>query len=278
MNGSQFKITPTPPASIALDPGEEARLSFTVESLAAPDQVREVVLQALLIGDDGKDQEVDWLVVGPQRTLRMRGGQTETATITAHPTAGSPRGQHRVKLRVADQARPNDVYTDSPPVQCEVRAPGQKQAAAGIPPWLLGLVLAALLLGLVGTGLGLLGLRCGGPAEGACIDCPEGRPGPQGPAGPAGPAGPSLKACRWLYNGCDSAPGVECAQVCPRGTHPVTGSCDITAGGAVSEHRASVGPGVRFPPSNSPFTAFDRWVCEASTGRVQFTYALCCAP
>jgi hypothetical protein len=291
MNGSQFKITPTPPASIALDPGEEDKLSFTNENLAAPDQICQVVLQALLVGDDGKGKEVDWLVAGPERTLRMRGGQTETATLTAHPTAGSPRGTHRVKLRVADQERPNDVYADSPPVQCEVRAPGgTKKATGGLPGWLLGLVLAALLLGLVGTGLGLLGLSCGGPDEATCIDCPEGPRGPAGARGPTGPAGargstgpagadgPRLKACRWLFNGCNSPAGVECARVCPRGTHPVAGSCDITGGGTVVENRASVAAGTRFPASGSPFTAFDRWVCEASAGRVQSTYALCCEP
>jgi hypothetical protein len=31
-----------------------------------------------------------------------------------------------------------------------------------------------------------------------------------------------------------------------------------------------------FPPSPSPFTAYDRWVCETATGDMQFTYALCC--
>lgn len=282
MSSSPFRITPTPPTSVAVDPGREEKLSFTVENLAAPDQLREIVLQALLIGDDGKGREVAWLAAGPERTLRMSGGQTETLAITVRPTAESPRGRHRVKLRVADQDRPNDVYVDSPPVECEVRGPARKpKPPSGKPPaWLLALLVAALLLGLGGA-LGALRLGCGGAGDATCIDCPAGPagpPGPRGPAGPAGAAGPSLRACRWLYNGCNSPPNTECAQVCPRGTHPVTGSCDITAGGVLSEHRASVGPGTRFPPSNSPYTAFDRWVCEASTGRVQFTYALCCAP
>lgn len=279
MNASPFKITPTPPTSIALDPGEEDKLSFTIENLAAPGQVREIVLQALLIGEDGKGKEVDWLVVGPERILRMSGGQTETATITARPTAGTPRGKHRVRLRIADHERPNDVYADSPPVACEVRgAAGRpKPPPVRLPAWVLALLLAALLLGLGGA-LGALKLSCGGAGDATCIDCPAGLPGPRGPAGPAGAAGPSLRDCRWLFNNCNSLPNVECQQVCPRGTHPVAGSCDVTAGGVLSEHRASVRPGASFPASNSPFTAYDRWVCEASTGRVQFTYALCCAP
>lgn len=54
MTTSQFKITPTPPASLALSPGEEGELSFTIESLAAPDKIHEIMLQALLVAGGGR--------------------------------------------------------------------------------------------------------------------------------------------------------------------------------------------------------------------------------
>ncbi len=84
--------------------------------------------------------------------------------------------------------------------------------------------------------LGSLQFSCGVVEQQVCAaDCPAGPEGPAGPAGPRGPAGAGFGTCQWLYNNCNSAPGVECEQVCPAGTHPVTGSCDITFGGASSE-------------------------------------------
>jgi hypothetical protein len=114
-------------------------------------------------------------------------------------------------------------------------------------------------------------LSCGVVENTACAaDCP---PGPQGPPGPAGPA---LNSCQWLYTACEPGQG-ECQQVCPAGTHPVSGSCDAQAGATISENRASTGA-TAFPSSPAAFTAFDRWVCETATGNMQFTYALCCPP
>jgi hypothetical protein len=63
------------------------------------------------------------------------------------------------------------------------------------------------------------------------------------------------------------------------GTHVGT-LCDghVRANATLTEHRVSVDPQKPFPASSSPFTAFDRWVCETATGNMQFTCALCCAP
>jgi hypothetical protein len=129
-------------------------------------------------------------------------------------------------------------------------------------------VIAPLLAGLVaGLLIGPAQLSCGVVEKPACAadQCPP------------GPPGPSFGSCQWLYSKCGTGTG-ECAQICPAGTFPVTGSCDAEAGATLSEHRASVDPQKQFPPSGSPFTAFDRWVCETATGNMQFTYALCCAP
>ena len=132
-------------------------------------------------------------------------------------------------------------------------------------------VIAPLLAGLVaGLLLGPAQLSCGVVEKPACA-------ADQCPPGPQGPPGPSFGSCQWLYTKCGIGQG-ECAQICPTGTFPVTGSCDAEAGATVSEHRASVDPQKPFPASGSPFTAFDRWVCETATGNMQNVYALCCAP
>lgn len=111
----------------------------------------------------------------------------------------------------------------------------------------------------------------------ACADesCPAGPPGPAGAEGPPGPAGPSLAACRWLYTTCAPGANVECQQICPAGTHPISGSCDAQANATLTEHRASSGLPT-FPPSPVDPADMDRWVCETSSGNMQFTYALCC--
>src|SRR4051812_22843335 len=129
-------------------------------------------------------------------------------------------------------------------------------------------VIAPLLAGLAaGLLIGPAQLSCGVVEKPACAadQCP------------AGPPGPSFGSCQWLYTKCGTGTG-ECAQICPAGTFPVTGSCDAEAGATLSEHRASVDPQKPFPVSGSPFTAFDRWVCETATGNLELTYALCCAP
>lgn len=182
MTDSLFKITPTPPTSIKLEPGQEGKLSFTVESLAAPDKVHELIAQALLVGEEGKGKEVDWLATGPRPTLSMSGGKTETVTITAKPKPTTPRGEHRIKLVVADKERPNDVYAESPAVACEVVAPAVAAPTGRKIPWLLiaiiagGLVVVgggALLVWKLAGGKGPagppgLGEACSGDATGAC--------------------------------------------------------------------------------------------------------------
>ena len=40
-----FQITPTPPTTLSVRTGKPERFSFTVKSLAAPDQAHDVVLQ-----------------------------------------------------------------------------------------------------------------------------------------------------------------------------------------------------------------------------------------
>src|SRR5215467_14445731 len=116
---SPYTITPTPPTSYKLAPGEEGKFSFTVTSLEGPDRVQEVLLQALLIGPDDKAKEADWLKAAPA-TLSVTGGKTETITITARPTATTPKGEHAIKLAIADKTHPNDTYAYSAPVTCEV--------------------------------------------------------------------------------------------------------------------------------------------------------------
>lgn len=143
-------------------------------------------------------------------------------------------------------------------------------------PRLLAPVLAGLIAGAV---LAPFQLSCGVVEHTACAadQCPAGPAGPAGPTGPAGPAGPtSFHSCQWLYSACAAGAGVECPQICPTGTHPVSGSCDAEGNASLSENRASTGA-TTFPSSPAPFTAFDRWVCQTAIGNMQFTYALCCA-
>jgi hypothetical protein len=133
-------------------------------------------------------------------------------------------------------------------------------------PLLAGLVMGAL--------VGPLQLSCGNVVQNTACAADE---CPAGPQGPAGPRGPGFGECQWLYTACGAGSGVECQQVCPSGTFPVSGSCDAQAGASLSENRASTGAAV-FPDSPVAFTAFDRWVCETAQGNMQFTYALCCKP
>ena len=138
-------------------------------------------------------------------------------------------------------------------------------------------LLISLAVGAVfGVVLSGVQLSCGTVQKSACAaeECPT---GPVGPVGPPGPAGPGFGTCVWYATGCPSGqPGQECVQICPDNTHPIAGSCDITAGGEISEDRASVDSAKSFPIAPAPFTAFDRWVCEAASGTVQGTYVLCC--
>jgi hypothetical protein len=170
MTTSLFRITPTPPISVKLEPGQEGKFSFTIESLAAPDKVHEVILQAQRVGEDGKGKEVDWLVVRPQQTLSMSSGKTETVSITARPTPTTPRGEHSIKLVVAEKSQPNEVFADSPPVSCEV---------SGLPPpphplklWLILAIVGGVLLVVGGVVLVVKfkapAVKAGAPCEGTC--------------------------------------------------------------------------------------------------------------
>lgn len=125
MTASSFTIAlaPTSPTTLKLEPGHDGQFTFTVTCLATPDQVFDVILQALLIvAEDGKTQEADWLVTTPQQAL-IPGGKTETVTITVQPTATSPHGKHTIELAVSLKAHASDAYARSPAVSCEVGAP-----------------------------------------------------------------------------------------------------------------------------------------------------------
>jgi large subunit ribosomal protein L7/L12 len=122
MPASPFTITPTSPTSLKLEVGEDGTFAFTVTSLAAPDSSQELVCEALWIGPDGKGKSVDWLVVGPSRSLMLKGGDTATVTIGAKPRTTTPRGEHKIQLAIADNERLHDVFGYSEPVSCEVTA------------------------------------------------------------------------------------------------------------------------------------------------------------
>jgi hypothetical protein len=114
-----------------------------------------------------------------------------------------------------------------------------------------------------------------------------GEPGPQGPMGIQGPQGiqgtqgtagtpASFSGCQMIYNSCGSAPGVECEAICPAGKHPVGGGCDMSGGNTASESQPIPATFPPYPASGSSITAFKGWECEAATGVVQTTFAICC--
>ena len=184
MPATQFKITPTPPTSLKLEPGQEGKFSFTVESLAAPDKSHDLILQALLVGQDGKGKEVEWLVAGPQQTLHMTGGKTETVTIIARPNPAGPRGEQTIKLVVADKERPNDLYAESPAVACEIIAPAVATPPRRKPPWWLFAIIGGGIVVVAGVAVLIWKLSSGGgggpraagePCTGAAAgECDEG--------------------------------------------------------------------------------------------------------
>jgi hypothetical protein len=147
---SAFTITPTVPTSIKIKASEEATFSFTVLSLAAPDSARDVMLRAQFASADGKDKEVDWLIVGPQPVVRLAGGQTQTVTITVRPTDATPRGENNIKLVVADKQRPNDIFEISAPVVCEIAADGKEPPPVKRIPWWLIAAIAGGVVVLLG--------------------------------------------------------------------------------------------------------------------------------
>jgi hypothetical protein len=93
----------------------------------------------------------------------MSGGKTETVTITARPDAETTRGQHRIKLLIADRDRPNDVYADSSPVSLEVSIPIEEQESP--PPRKLWWLIAAIAGGVLLVGGGVLAFVLAGDDE-----------------------------------------------------------------------------------------------------------------
>lgn len=137
---STFWVTPTPPICRKLKPGEQGTQSFTVTSMAAPDEIHEVILGALLVGEDGRRRASDWLSVAESdRALSLPGGTTKTVAVIARPTSNSPRGEHHVTLAVAADKQPNEVCAYSQPVVIEVVGdpPGP------IPRWLIRILAIA---------------------------------------------------------------------------------------------------------------------------------------
>jgi hypothetical protein len=152
MSGFPFTISVTPPGSLKLKPGEKAAFSFTLTNLAAPDRTFDLRLLPLVFNEEGKGKEVDWLDAVPEQ-LSMKGGKTETVTITAAPTATSAKGEHTVKLRVAKNDEPNEHYVDSAPVTCEVLAPERETRPTGRPGWLIPVIVAGAVVVVAGGGL-----------------------------------------------------------------------------------------------------------------------------
>ena len=145
---------------------------------------------------------------------------------------------------------------------------------AGVVAGLTCLV-AGFMLGSVQIGCGAVG---GPPVACAAEECPpgpQGPAGPQGPQGPEGPPGPSFASCQWHYNSCAAT---TCQMICPAGSHPATGGCDLTAGGTITESFPAVDSAATFPPTPAGFAAYDRWNCRSAAGTVQTAFALCCTP
>jgi F5/8 type C domain len=152
---SEFTITPTPPTTIQLEPGQEGTFSFTVTNQAAPDVSHDVVLVALLVGADGKGSEAGWLTVEPREIRGMSGGKTETVRIVARPTASTRRSEHEIRLVVADKERPNDRFATSSTVMCEVvgRVVPPPPPRKKLPWWVIAAIAGAVVL--IGGGIGL---------------------------------------------------------------------------------------------------------------------------
>lgn len=164
MTDRLFKITPTPPTKIEVLQGQEGKLSFTIESLAAPDRAYDALFQPLLVGDGDKAQAADWLVPKPERVAGLVGGKTLTAAVIAHPTASIPPGVYGVKLVIADAERPNDTYAESPVVTCEVRAPEVRRELGRPFRWWLVAIIAGGVLLVVGAAV-LVYKLASGPAH-----------------------------------------------------------------------------------------------------------------
>lgn len=234
-----FAITPTPPTTLELEPGQVGTFSFTVNSLLGPDTSQEVVLQALLIGADRKGTEVPWLVTGPQRTVSLTGGETISVTITARPTRTTPTGDHRIKLAVADNANPNDTY-DSALVICKVVAasePVVKPRPRSFPLWLIPVIAGGVIV--LGGGI-FFAVKCTGgspppdapPPDAPPTDAAVDAPPIDGPSFASG----TLSFEEFVQTGSMSIPiphtfanGVRLTQPTSRGTVTAT-NCNQNSG------------------------------------------------
>jgi hypothetical protein len=228
-----FTITTTPPSSLKLEVGQSGKFSFTVTNLAAPDQSKDVMLQALLVSPQGKKAEVDWLVPGPARTLTMVGGKTETVTITAKPTASSPLGDNTIELAIADKENPNDAYVYSSPVTCQVaaKAGATPPPPSSFPKWLIPVIIGGVLV-LGGAAFAIWKFVLSGAPElgEAC------KPGD------AEPCSDNL-VCSADGNTCKLPAGAACtdAALCDGG-ECVGGLCALRLGGACDPATASTVP------------------------------------
>lgn len=193
MPADLFIVQPTPPTVLTLKSGERRDFTFTVNSRAAPDKVHEVALQALLIDENGKDKEVDWLRVEPRGPLSIAGGKTERVTITVKPDRTSPRGENKIKLVIADNRQTNEVLAESPLVFCEVSGDNGHDHEPRLPGWLIPAMVTGLLL-LVGgdIAIGWKGCSDDGP-RGAGV-----------PSGTIAAFGGTTVPDGWLL--CDGAP------------------------------------------------------------------------
>lgn len=163
MPGSPFTVTPTPPTALTLRPDTEGRFSFTLTSLAAPNKVHEVTLQALLVNRDGKGEEVNWMIAEPQRATRISGGETKTVAIIVRPTHNSPRGENTIQLVIADTERPHEEYVYSSTVVCEV--PGDLPPPPP-PAWRIPAIVGGAALVVLGVWSVVLTWKVfGGPAK-----------------------------------------------------------------------------------------------------------------
>jgi hypothetical protein len=202
---AQFTITPTPPGSLKLRPDQQGELSFTVTCDEPRDRSFDVAFAALLIGADGKGEEVEWLVVGPQRTQHVSGGMTQTITITARPTSTSPRGENTIKLIIVDKEQPNEVHAKSSPVICEVLGPPTGETPPPPPPWWRRRWLIPAVVGgvvVVGGGVLLASKLLGGNRE---------PPGLGQPCRDAAPACKEGLVCDPVKKICLAAEGAPCA-------------------------------------------------------------------
>jgi hypothetical protein len=152
MSSSLFRITPTPPTSLAVKVGEQARFSFTVISLAAPDKLLDLQLQAQRVDDAGNVKETDWLIAEPA-SLKITGGKTETAAISLRPRSTTPLGNHVVKLVIADREQLHEVLGESPTVACEVLAAVKPPPSPARKRWWLIAAIAGAVLVLGGGAL-----------------------------------------------------------------------------------------------------------------------------